>query len=308
MQHPNTAQIQWIGADWGSSNLRVFGFDDAGAMICEAQSDTGTGGLSQSEFEPALMRLIADWLAPERSYQVIICGMAGAREGWAEAGYSNVPCAPLCEDFTRAASLDPRLDVRLISGLAQASPADVMRGEETQIAGYLSRHPKFDGILCLPGTHTKWAHISAGEVVSFQTVMTGDLFAAISQHSVLRHSLKEDGSPQDEAGFIAAVNDAIARPERIAASLFTIRAEGLLNGLASGQARARMSGLLIGAELAATRPYWLGQNVALIGAAKLSALYDSALCAQGALPTIVDADEMTRAGLNAAQMQWSAQT
>ncbi|MGH1331963.1 MAG: 2-dehydro-3-deoxygalactonokinase [Paracoccaceae bacterium] len=308
MQHPKAADITWIGADWGGSNLRVYGFDDGGALLCEARSTAGTGSLSPSDFEPALMALIGDWLLADRSYQVIICGMAGAREGWAEAGYAHVPSAPLAEGFTRAPAMDPRLDIRLISGLAQASPADVMRGEETQIAGFLALHPKFDGVLCLPGTHTKWAHISAGEVVSFQTVMTGDLFAALSTQTVLRHSLQEDGSPQDDAGFLAAVSDAIARPERIAAALFTIRAEGLLNGLAAGQARARVSGLLIGAELAATRPYWLGQNIALIGAAELSARYDIALRAQGALPTIAAAEEMTREGLNAARNQWRAKT
>jgi 2-dehydro-3-deoxygalactonokinase len=306
MQQPKTAGIKWIGADWGSSNLRVYGFDDADVLICEARSDAGSGSLSSAQFEPALIELIGEWLQPDQTYQVIICGMSGAREGWAEAGYSHVPCAPLAPGFTYAKTLDPRLDIRLISGLAQANPADVMRGEETQIAGFLALHPKFDGVLCLPGTHTKWAHISAGEVVSFQTVMTGDLFAAISEQTVLRHSLKEDGSPQDGAGFIAAVSDAIARPERLAASLFTIRAEGLLNGLAAGQARARLSGLLIGAELATTRAYWLGQNVALIGDAQLSARYDTALRAQGALPTIVDAEEMTRAGLAAARTQWRA--
>lgn len=304
MQPAETNNIHWIGADWGSSNLRVYGFDDVGGLVCEARSDMGASRLSQVAFEPALMDLIADWLLPERAYQVIICGMAGAREGWAEAGYAHVPCAPLSAKFAPAKSQNPRLDVRLISGLAQTNPADVMRGEETQIAGYLSLHPEFDGVLCLPGTHTKWVHISAGEVVSFQTVMTGDLFAAISMHSVLHHSLQDDGSPQDEPGFVAAVSDAIARPERLAAALFTIRAEGLLNGLAAGQANARLSGLLIGAELATTRPYWLGQNVVLIGDAGLSARYDTALRAQGALPTIEDADEMTRQGLSVARILW----
>jgi hypothetical protein len=73
-----------------------------------------------------------------------------------------------------------------------------MRGEETQIAGFLAQNPGFDGVLCLPGTHTKWVHISAGEVVSFRSFMTGELFATVGPHSVLRHSV---GEGWDDAAF-----------------------------------------------------------------------------------------------------------
>ena len=68
----------------------------------------------------------------------------------------------------------------------QTSPPDVMRGEETQIAGYLSKNPDFDGIICLPGTHTKWVHISANEIVSFKTFMTGEIFLSLSERSILK--------------------------------------------------------------------------------------------------------------------------
>jgi len=74
--------------------------------------------------------------------------------------------------------------MHILPGLKQDKNPDVMRGEETQIAGFLAGNPDFDGVLCLPGTHTKWVHISAKEIVSFQTVMTGELFALLSQNSV----------------------------------------------------------------------------------------------------------------------------
>ena len=67
------------------------------------------------------------------------------------------------------------------------------------------------------------------------------------------------------------------RPDRLLARLFTLRAEGLLDGLDPATARARLSGLLIGAELAAAKPYWLGQRVAVLGAGDLAALYARAL-------------------------------
>jgi len=231
---------------------------------------------------------------------VIACGMVGSRQGWTEAAYTAVPCPPLASDLTPAG---PRCHI--IPGLKQTAPADVMRGEETQIAGFLALNPKWDGVICLPGTHTKWVHVSADEVVSFQTLMTGDLFAAITGHTVLRHSCAQGW---DDAGFIKGVEDAISRPEKLAARLFSLRAEGLLNDLPNAVARARLSGLLIGAELAATKPYWLGQQIAVIGAGTLARLYVSALAAQAAPATQVNADRATLAGLTAAYRSWKDQT
>ncbi len=198
---------------------------------------------------------------------------------------------------------DSRLDLCILPGVSQMNPADVMRGgEETQIAGFLAAHPKFDGVLCLPGTHTKWVHISAKEIVSFQTVMTGELFALLSEQSILRHSMGGDG--WDEAAFTDAVSDAMSRPpQAIAAKLFALRAGSLLGDPPDpGMARARLSGLLIGLELAATKPYWLGgQELALIGAPDLCQTYAAALSAQGLTPpTLHSGDDMTLAGLTAA--------
>jgi 2-dehydro-3-deoxygalactonokinase len=285
----------WIAADWGTTNLRVWAMSPSGTVLATATSSDGMGTLDRAGYEPALLALIGDWLtgAPP----VIACGMVGSRQGWIEAPYATTPCPATPIGFVCPAVNDPRLAVHIIPGIKQTAPADVMRGEETQIAGYLALNPGFDGVICLPGTHTKWAHISAGEVVSFQTFMTGDLFAAISQHTVLRHSM---GDGWDNDGFAQGLDDAFTRPEKLAARLFSLRAEGLVHGLASAVARARLSGLLIGAELAAAKPYWLGQNVAVVGEGRLSRLYVAALATQSVHATQANGDRTTLAGLTAA--------
>lgn len=283
----------WIAVDWGTSNLRAFAMGPAG-VLAEAASGDGMGTLARDAFEPALLRLIEPWLSGP--VEVIACGMVGSRQGWHEAPYRAVPCAPVdAATLTTVPTGDARLRLRIVPGLKQISPADVMRGEETQIAGALALRPGFDGVLCLPGTHSKWVHVSAGEVVSFQTCMTGELFALLSGQSVLRHGMMGEGF--DEVAFDAALSDALSRPERLAARLFGLRAEGLLQGLAPASARARLSGLLIGIELAATRPYWLGQPVTIIGADRLSGLYARALAAQGVAAQAIPAAEATLAGL-----------
>jgi 2-dehydro-3-deoxygalactonokinase len=290
-------QPDWIALDWGTTHLRAFAMADR--LLAEAESDDGMGRLAQDQFEPALIRLIGGWLDPGRTTPVIACGMVGSRQGWHEAPYRAVPCPPLDPAaLAEVPAADRRLGLRIVPGLKQAVPADVMRGEETQIAGALALAPGFDGVFCLPGTHSKWVHVSAGEVVSFQTCMTGEIFALLSERSVLRHAMADEG--WDDAAFDAGVAEGLARPERLGARLFGIRAEGLLNGLPSAAARARLSGLLIGAELAGVRAYWLGQPVAIVGAEQLSALYARALAAQGAPVRLLPARDTVLAGLTAA--------
>ncbi len=286
----------WIAVDWGTSNLRAWAMR-GDAPVAEAQSSAGMSGLAREGFEPALLDLVSPWLAPGRVTQVVACGMVGSRQGWIEAPYAAVPCAP-SSTFARPTVSDPRLRVHVLPGLRQDRPADVMRGEETQIAGLIAREPGFDGVACLPGTHSKWAHVSAGEVVSFASFMTGELFALIAGQSVLRHSIAAFG--WSEEAFRSGVDETLSHPERLAARLFGIRAEHLLAGADPEAARARLSGLLIGAELAASRPSWLGREVAVIGAPALSAAYAAALEMQGAAPRRIEATAMTLAGLAAA--------
>ncbi|MGB0904325.1 MAG: 2-dehydro-3-deoxygalactonokinase [Mangrovicoccus sp.] len=288
------ATPDWIAVDWGTSRLRVWAMS-GGSVYAKASSDQGMGTLSPDQFEPALLSLIEDWLEKYGPLPLLACGMVGAKQGWVEAPYVPVPCKPSQAKLCQAPNRDPRLFMQIAPGLSQNAPPDVMRGEETQIAGFLALNPGWDGVMCLPGTHTKWAHISAGEVVSFQSFMTGELLALLSNHSVLRLTLTDEGWADD--AFATGVNDSLSRPQRLAAELFTLRADALLHGTEAAQSRARLTGLLIGAELAAARPYWLGQQVAVIGGGAQVKSYCSALRIVGLSPVEADGSAMTRAGL-----------
>lgn len=293
----------WIAVDWGTSNLRAWAMGSEGA-VAEAVSDEGMGKLKPSEFEPALLRLIEPWLGAGVT-KVLACGMVGARQGWREAAYRTVPCTPVdAAGVLAVPTHDSRITFHIAPGLRQNRPADVMRGEETQVAGALALHAGFDGVICAPGTHSKWMQVSAGEVVGFQTYMTGELFALLSTQSVLRHSMAvSEAEVWDAASFDEGLSDALSRPDRIAARLFALRAEFLLHGMTPAQARARLSGLLIGIELAGSKPYWLGQRVILIGAPALAANYIRALKSQGLSAQTLDATACTLAGLSALHKQ-----
>ena len=288
--------MTWIAVDWGTSALRASRMDGARAVETRA-SDAGMATLEPDGFEPALLALAEGWLG-DGPTDVVVCGMAGARQGWREAPYRAVPCPPAGGDLLAVPAADARLRARIVPGLSQRAPhPDVMRGEETQLAGILARHPGFDGCACLPGTHTKWVHLSAGEVVSFQTAITGEVFALLAARSVLRHSLGADG--WDDAAFDAALSDAMARPQVVLSRLFQIRAADLLSGQSPAAARATASGLLLGLELAGARPWWLGREVVVCGSDRTVPTYRRALEAQGVRTRVVPAGAATLAGLAA---------
>ena len=291
----------WIALDWGTSRLRAFAMGEGDTVLARAESEAGMARLnSPAEFEAALLALVEPWLRPNHVTEAIACGMVGARQGWIEAPYAPVPCEPQSAGAIAAPIADPRIAVSILPGLSQRQPApDVMRGEETQIAGLIAREPRFDGTICLPGTHTNWAHISAGEVVSFTSFMTGELFDLLATRSVLRHGLGDTG--WSEPDFTEAVEAALARPERLASRLFGLRAEGLLDGLAPERTRSKLSGFLIGAELASARPHWLGRDVVLIGTPAIAEPYRLGLALSGLTARTADAIEMTLAGLAAAR-------
>ena len=294
----NLSDITLIAADWGTSNLRIWGIDHRGQVIDTINNGKGMSSLIPSEFEPYLISLIESWLPKEGNAKcpIIICGMAGAKNGWKEAAYLKAPCPPINKKkIIQVETDDQRISVSIVPGIMQTSPPDVMRGEETQIAGYLSKNPDFDGIICLPGTHTKWAHISANEIVSFKTFMTGEIFLSLSERSILKTSVQSNDF--DSTSFLEAFEDTYSNPALLSSKLFGLRAADLLENTSTKFLKSKLSGYLIGCELAGAKSYWLGQNIIMIGNNDLCILYQKALKKLGMNATIENTQNVTLDGL-----------
>src|SRR5690606_17758702 len=120
-------------------------------------------------------------------------------------------------------------------------------------------------------------------------------FALLSEHSVLRHGVAKDGWVAD--GFAKALTESFDAPDMAVSALFRLRAEGLLHGLSPEAARARLSGIVLGMELAATKVQWLHSQVIVVGAKGLGGRYAEALKLLGGRADLADGDEMTLAGL-----------
>ena len=291
--------VAWIGVDWGTTNLRVFAVDRTGVIRSEKSSDKGMIKLTSDAFEGALLELISPWLTTEQQTTVVACGMVGAKQGWCEAPYRPVPISPVpLFGFVRVPTKDARINMCILPGLAQMSPPNVMRGEETQIAGMLAQKAEYSGSVCLPGSHSKWAFVTDGEVKHFTTFMTGELFDVIANQTILRHSVCSNSL--DRATLLTAATHAVEEPHSVPEKLFEIRARLLLENTPPDKLRARLSGLLIGQELGLSKRYWKDQAVCVIGSDTNVDLYENVLRALGCAVTTLDARTASLAGLGLA--------
>ena len=295
-------KAKWIAADWGTTHMRAWAIDKKGEVLAYSESNEGMKDLQQNEFEPVLLRLIENWLDNKKITPIMACGMVGARQGWVETPYLKTPCVPIDKtQLTVASTKDPRIQVNLVPGVMQHKPADIMRGEETQIAGFIKENPSFDGIVCLPGTHTKWVNVRAGQIENFRTFMTGELFGVISNNTLIKHSIESEG--WDQVSFDSGVIKGFDNPGLIASDLFSLRSESIVNDLDSNSARATLSGLLLGVELNGAISYWKDKKVILIGSELLTNNYQKGLKILGGESHAFSLEAATLSGLTSAYME-----
>ncbi len=291
---PAGAMADIVLVDWGTSTVRVWALDREETLLDERRSDGGMGSLPRDDYSPELERYLSAMQVPQ-DIPVLICGMAGAAQGWQEAPYLDVPTdfAALADRAVRVAG--QTRDIRILPGIAQRDTAnpDVMRGEETTLHG-LARTGVRDGIVCLPGTHSKWVRIKAGRLVGFRTMMTGEMFALLGSQSILRHTVVSDNWSDDD--FMDAVREAHTDPARALAALFGLRAGPLLFADVAPHGASRLSGLMIGGEIASCHEVD-GGRIYLAATGGIATRYEEALTGLGIRFDMVDAEAAVRTGL-----------
>jgi 2-dehydro-3-deoxygalactonokinase len=287
-----------ILGDWGTTRLRLFRHGPDGAI--ERLAGAGIGQLVASPAE-TLVGTLAPWREAGNIDRVLLCGMAGSRNGLIEVPYAKAP-AGIDDWADAAASLTvDGMQVTVAAGLSSANFAgrpDVMRGEEAQLFGALALDPALASgrhLIVLPGTHSKWTELVDGRITRFHTFPTGEMFALLSNHSTLtRAGTDTDGREQ---GFA----DGISRAGRgVLASLFETRAAQLIDRRSHGWALGFLSGVLIGSEVAEALALLdhAPDGIALIGDPGLSRIYLQAGAAHGLSLTTLDGDTCAIAGLD----------
>lgn len=242
-----------IALDWGTSSLRAWCLDQKGSICASAESPEGIMRVSDGDFEAVFTRIVAPWRAVKPDLPALASGMIGSAQGWREAPYIDCPAGP--DEFARTMATLPEFGLHIIPGVAQRNPANVMRGEETQIAGALALCPELieSAHLVLPGTHSKWVTISNGRITNFSTYMTGELFSVLSTHSILGRLVTPDlpAVTPEQADHAFREGVLAARGGSVLSHLFSTRAEVLLGGMPAAVSLDYLSGLLIGGEIAA---------------------------------------------------------
>jgi len=287
-----------LAIDWGTSSLRIYRLDAGGKTIDTRQSDNGILTIRDSAFPQVLENAAADWIDSDHT-RIMMSGMIGSRQGWKETSY--VPCpAGLPEIASAMCAVEwtsgngQRRIARITPGLNcldESGVADVMRGEEVQILGVLGHIGSGDQLVCLPGTHSKWARVRDQRIVSFRTYMSGEVFAVLKQHSILGRTIA--GEQFDEAAFVDGVKRA-ADAGGMLHHLFGVRARVIAGSLPEAQSASYLSGIIIGHELLSEAPQ--ADRFHLVGASKLNRVYSLAASTMN-LTTIVHDDHAAPRGL-----------
>lgn len=284
-----------IAIDWGTTSFRAYLLDDAGRILERREAAMGVMAISSGGFADVIDSQLPEWIDARRP-RIVMSGMIGSRQGWKEVPYVRVPAgideiAGAMQEIgwgsRRKAWIVPGLTTRDRAGIP-----DVMRGEETQLLGIMEQIDRGPCTVCLPGTHSKWARLDDGLIVSFGTHMTGETFALLRKHSILGRTMT-DGDDDDRA-FDAGVERAHDKGGLLH-HIFGVRARTLVDNLDGNAAREYLSGVLIGHELLAAA----GDDtpVHVVGAHGLARRYRRALEAMGRSVTVVDADGAATRGI-----------
>ena len=280
----------FIAVDWGTTNRRAYRLDPSGRCIDEFEDAKGVLTVAQS----ALPEAVAQIRARLGDLPLLLAGMIGSNRGWVEAPY--VPCPAGIDDLAgKLVWADER--AAIVPGVSYVGQgrADVMRGEEVQLLGGIAAGlVNSDGFVCHPGTHNKWALLRHGTIHVFGTVMTGELFNLLKEHSILADLLQAPVAVNDS--FKRGVRRAIKR-EMLPADLFGIRASVLLGQASKDDASSYVSGLLIGADVRIGLTWPAGARIGVIGRPELTRLYAAAIVEAGREVIELDGERCFLAGI-----------
>ena len=280
----------FIAADWGTTNRRAYLMDGQGKCVDEFEDDKGILGVPKGGFTEAVAE-IRERLGDR---PLLLAGMVGSNRGWIEAPY--VPCPAGIEDLAANLVWPEEGRTAIVPGVSFVDPdeADVMRGEEVQLLGaFAEGMVPADSLVCHPGTHNKWVRLDDGRVTRFRTVMTGELFNLLREHSILADLLS--GPAEQDDAFARGVARGLEEG-CLTAELFKIRARVLLGQADAADAPSYGSGLLIGTDIRAGLEEGAEREIFVMGRPELTRLYAEGLRIAGRQCHQLDGEEAFLAG------------
>ncbi len=270
---------EMIAIDWGGTNFRLQVVNAVGDIVYNITRPIGINQSSRAELEQCLIDATTQLPAQYASAPIVMSGAVGSNIGLYETPYIECPVNPyqLVEHLINIQVSD--INAFIVPGIkthVREGLPDVMRGEETQILGWMqqaSRAELKEALLCLPGTHSKWVLVKRGEIVDFYTAFSGELFGSLCAQSLLVSGTQI----HDETAFLQGVK-VNTRDTFLLNLMFSARSRVLAGLHEKNVSAAYLSGVLIGAEVkAAMKLYGKKKNIHLIGADLLVNSYATAI-------------------------------
>ncbi len=285
-------QTALIGVDWGLSRLRAMRINRSGDVLELRHAEDGilTG---QGPYEERLAGHLRGWIEDGANVPILMSGMIGSDRGWMSVPY--VPAPAGVADLARALqSVSRSRPIHIVPGVSQRVPhADVMRGEETEIAGFIAQEGPSEALLCLPGTHSKWVQIRGGQIVEFRTHMTGELRALLLSHSTLSPDIAQSSNPH-------VFRAALGAREPLGHVLFRSRAQRVLKELDPRHTAEYITGALVGAEVRSEHAQAPASKIVyLLASAGLAESYTRAFDEEHWVFLLVDTAQLAARGLTA---------
>ncbi|RTQ99586.1 2-dehydro-3-deoxygalactonokinase [Halomonas nitroreducens] len=268
-----------IGIDWGTSSFRASLIDADGGTLESREDPSGILAIQNRDFEGFLKEAIDDWMCDFPDTPIIASGMITSRNGWLETPYASLPLGikELAGEMVKHRTQDGRT-IHFITGCSQdpnGERPDVIRGEETELIGYLTAHGLESGIFLLPGTHNKWLRVEDGRITQFVTHMTGEVYSLLGKHSIL--AFGEETTPFCEDAFLRGLTAVKKRPGSLLSNIFTTRTLSLFGNITKEATADYLSGVLIGEEfLSSLRVDGSPPSLTIIGRQDLSLRYQKA--------------------------------
>jgi 2-dehydro-3-deoxygalactonokinase len=297
-------RAKFIGGDWGTTQLRLF---LCGEDLSRMEQLDGPGANRVcGAFERALDALIRNWTERHGDLPIILSGMVGSSSGWVQTPY--IPCPVKPEQLAGGCIQLRNGRIQIVPGVScrnRLDAPDYMRGEETQLLGALQLEPALrEGrhLVCLPGTHTKWAILQDGSVHDFLTVPTGEVYASLCAQTTLVPSGVSSKTEVSVEGFTRGATRVRQFPDvPVLHQMFESRSLRLSGELVAEQAASYLSGILIGGDVSGALrlmlPSVTNEVVHIIGATALCRLYSIALTTLNAEAKVIDQHAATLQGL-----------
>lgn len=283
----------FIAVDWGTTNRRAYLIEADGRQADEMEDDQGILSVAAGQFHQEVQEIRARL----GDRPLLMGGMIGSNRGWVEAPY--VACPAGLSDLAAHLRWIEGGRAAIVPGVSYSDGrrADVLRGEEVQILGAVAAGMiGCDASVCHPGTHNKWIVVEDGRIASFRTIMTGELFSLLREHSILSDLLQGEVEPDDQ--FAAGIDHGLGNDDLVA-ELFAVRARVLLNAAEPGAAASYASGLLIGSDVRVGLRSMKDGEIVVMGRPELTALYAFAVERAGRPARVIDGEQAFVAGTRA---------